>query len=98
MTNQEHIDALKETIQWFKKQIEPHDCGWMHTTIAGLNHRIKFLKKEIKKDRPKETWIEGYNKHKKDSTNGKERDALTTKRIICQVNPASLLGCPVMIR
>ena len=59
------IKVLKETIAWFKKQIEPHDCGWMHTTISGLNHRIKFLKKEIKKDRPKETWIEGYNKHKK---------------------------------
>jgi len=59
------IRVLKETIAWFKKQIEPHDCGWMHTTIGGLNHRIKFLKKEIKKDRPKETWIEGYNKHKK---------------------------------
>ena len=43
------IKVLKETISWFKKQIEPHDCGWMHTTIAGLNHRIKFLKKEIKK-------------------------------------------------
>ena len=41
------IKVLKETIAWFKKQIEPHDCGWMHTTIAGLNHRIKFLKKEI---------------------------------------------------
>ena len=39
------IKVLKETIAWFKKQIEPHDCGWMHTTIAGLNHRIKFLKK-----------------------------------------------------
>ena len=43
------IKVLKETIAWFKKQIEPHDCGWIHTTIAGLNHRIKFLKKEIKK-------------------------------------------------
>jgi len=41
------IKVLKETITWFKKQIEPHDCGWMHTTIAGLNHRIKILKKEI---------------------------------------------------
>jgi len=60
------IKVLKETIAWFKKQIEPHDCGWMHTTISGLNHRIKFLKKEIKKDKTKETWIEGYNKHKKD--------------------------------
>ena len=59
------IRVLKETAAWFKKQIEPHDCGWMHTTIAGLNHRIKILKKEIKKDRPKESWIAGYNKHKK---------------------------------
>ena len=39
------IKVLKETITWFKKQIEPHDCGWMYTTIDGLNHRIKFLKK-----------------------------------------------------
>jgi len=45
------IKVLKETIAWFKKQIEPHDCGWMHTTIAGLNHRIKFLKKEIHEQR-----------------------------------------------
>jgi hypothetical protein len=42
------IKVLKETIAWFKKQIEPHDCGWMHTTIGGLNHRIKILKKEKK--------------------------------------------------
>ena len=59
------IKVLKETIAWFKKQIEPHDCGWMHTTIAGLNHRIKFLKKEIKKGGSEETWSEGYKKHKK---------------------------------
>ena len=45
------IKVLKETINWFKKQIEPHDCGWMHTTIAGLNHRIKILKKEIHEQR-----------------------------------------------
>jgi hypothetical protein len=44
------IKVLKETIAWFKKQIEPHDCGWMHTTIAGLHHRIKFLKKGKKRD------------------------------------------------
>ena len=45
------IKVLKETITWFKKQIEPHDCGWMHTTIGGLNHRIKILKKEIHEQR-----------------------------------------------
>ena len=60
------IKVLKETIAWFKKQIEPHDCGWMYTTIDGLKHRIKILKNEMKKDLPKETWIKGYNKHKKD--------------------------------
>ena len=45
------IKVLKETIAWFKKRMEPHDCGWMHTTIAGLNHRIKILKKEIRDQR-----------------------------------------------
>jgi len=59
------IKVLKETVAWFKKQIEPHDCGWMYTTIDGLKHRIKILKNEMKKDLPKETWIKGYNKHKK---------------------------------
>jgi hypothetical protein len=59
------IKVLKETVAWFKKQIEPHDCGWMYTTIDGLKHRIKILKNEMKEDLPKETWIEGYNKHKK---------------------------------
>ena len=47
------IKVLKETIQWFKKQIEPHDCGWMHTTIDGLKHRISVLRKEIRKLRKK---------------------------------------------
>ena len=40
------IKVLKETIAWFKKQIEPRDCGWMYTTIDGLKHRIKELRKE----------------------------------------------------
>ena len=60
------IKVLKETIAWFKKQIEPHDCGWMYTTIDGLKHRIKILKNEMKKDLPKETWIKGYDKWKKE--------------------------------
>ena len=44
------IKVLKETIQWFKKQIEPHDCGWMHTTIDGLKFRIQELRKEKNED------------------------------------------------
>ena len=42
------IKALENTNKWSKKQIEPHDCGWMYTTIDGNKHRIKFLKKLIK--------------------------------------------------
>jgi len=44
-----NIKVLKETIAWFKKRIEPHDCGWMYTTIEGLKYRIKELRKEQRK-------------------------------------------------
>ena len=30
MNQDEQIKALKETIQWFKKQIEPHDLSLIH--------------------------------------------------------------------
>ena len=43
MNKKEQIEVLKKTIEWFKKQIEPHDCGWIYTTIDGLKHRIKYL-------------------------------------------------------
>ena len=43
------IEVLKETITWFRKQIEPHDCGWMHTTIDGIKLRISVLRKELRK-------------------------------------------------
>ena len=66
MNKLEEIKVLKDTIKYFNSQIEPHDCGWMYTTIDGLKHRIKILKNEMKEDLPKETWIAGYNKHKKD--------------------------------
>ena len=42
------IEVLKETIAWFRKQIEPHDCGWMYTTIDGIKHRISELRKELR--------------------------------------------------
>ena len=65
MNYEQQIKVLEQTIQWFKKQIEPHDCGWMYTTIDGLKHRIKILKNEMKKDLPKETWIETRQNIKK---------------------------------
>ena len=42
------IKALENTNKWFKKQIEPEDCGWMYTTIDGNKHRIKVLKAQLK--------------------------------------------------
>ena len=47
--NKQRIKILKEAIAWFKKQIEPHDCGWMYTTIDGLQHYIKQLKRKKKR-------------------------------------------------
>jgi len=53
------IEVLEDTIEWYEPQIEPHDCGWMYTTIDGLKHRINEAKKELKElDKPKKT-----NKH-----------------------------------
>ena len=43
------IDALQKTNKWFKKQIQPEDCGWMYTTIDGNKYRIRELRKELRK-------------------------------------------------
>ena len=50
---EKQIKVLKDTISWFRKQIEPSDCGWMYTTIDGLKHRIKVLRDELKGKKPK---------------------------------------------
>ena len=47
---QKEIDILKETIKYFYSQIQPHDCGWMYTTIDGIKYRIQQLRKEIKRE------------------------------------------------
>ncbi len=43
------INVLQDTIKWFKKRIEPQDCGWMYDTIGGIKYRIKEAKQEMKK-------------------------------------------------
>ena len=49
MSIKKKIEVLKETIKWFRTQIEPHDCGWMHTTIDGIKHRISDLRKQLRR-------------------------------------------------
>jgi hypothetical protein len=44
---EEQIQVLQETIDWYKAQILPHDCGWMHTTISGIQNRIKNLQSQL---------------------------------------------------
>ena len=51
MTRLKQIEILKQTIKYFYSQIEPHDCGWMYTTIDGLKNRINVLRKEIRAKR-----------------------------------------------
>ena len=50
LKKEKQIEVLKETIKWFKKQIKPRDCGWMHTTVDGLKFRIQELRKEKNED------------------------------------------------
>jgi len=52
------IKVLKETIAWFKKQIEPHDCGWMYSDRQEEAQRIitQQENEELKEDQHKEDW------------------------------------------
>jgi hypothetical protein len=43
------IKLLKDIIKWFKKQIQPEECGWMYTTIEGIKYKISYLKNQLKK-------------------------------------------------
>ncbi len=47
LTIQQHIQVLQETIEWYEAQIQPHDCGWMKTTVSGIQNRIDDLKSQL---------------------------------------------------
>jgi hypothetical protein len=38
-----HIQSLKEEIEYLKRQIQPHDSGDIYTTISVLESRVKEL-------------------------------------------------------
>ena len=44
---QNHVDVLKTEIEVLASRLEPHDTGYLHTTIFTLKHRIEELQKEI---------------------------------------------------
>lgn len=47
LTIEQHIQVLQETIEWYEAQILPHDCGWMKTTVSGIQNRIDDLKRQL---------------------------------------------------
>ena len=50
MTKNEKLDhmlALTEEVNVLTQRIEPHDTGYIHTTISTLRERIDELKKEL---------------------------------------------------
>ena len=47
ISTEEQIQVLQETIEWYEAQILPHDCGWMKTTISGIQNRIKDLQRQL---------------------------------------------------
>ena len=44
----EHMLALTEEVNILTQRIEPHDTGYIHTTISTLRGRIEELTKELK--------------------------------------------------
>jgi len=47
LTIEQHLQVLQETIKWYEAQLQPQDCGWMHTTISGIRNRIKDLQRQL---------------------------------------------------
>ena len=41
------IAVLKDEIELFKSRIEPHDTGFLYTTIRTLEHRIEELENDL---------------------------------------------------
>ena len=44
----DHMLALTEEVNILTQRLEPHDTGYIHTTISTLRDRIGELKKELK--------------------------------------------------
>ena len=62
MNNNEKLDhmlALTEEVNILTQRIEPHDTGYIHTTIGTLRGRIDELKKELYDKPPKSSYLRG---------------------------------------
>jgi hypothetical protein len=42
-----HMNALIQEVEILKKRLQPHDTGYIHTTINTLERRITEMKESI---------------------------------------------------
>ena len=43
----QHLGALEEEIRILQSRLQPHDTGYLHTTINTLQERVNELELEI---------------------------------------------------
>ena len=43
----QHLRALEEEIRILRSRLQPHDTGYLHTTINTLQERVNELELEI---------------------------------------------------
>lgn len=51
MTKEQQVDhmiALMEEITILTQRLQPHDTGYLHTTINTLKDRVNEIKREVK--------------------------------------------------
>ena len=55
----DHMLALTEEVNILTQRLQPHDTGYIHTTINTLRDRIGELKKELYDKPPKSVYLKG---------------------------------------
>ena len=70
--NHIRIAVLKDEIEVFKSRIEPHDTGYLYTTIGTLEHRIEELEGQEKNS--VEERIERWETELKETSTEKKKD------------------------
>ena len=58
----DHMLALTEEVNILTQRLEPHDTGYIHTTISTLRGRIGELKEELSDKPPKSAYPRGGEK------------------------------------
>jgi len=44
-----HLHTLHEEVRVLESRIEPHDCGYLKTTVSTLRSRIKEIQENLDK-------------------------------------------------